>query len=450
VDTKKSRALARKSAQESLVLLSTNGDLPWNPTHIGKLAILGPNSNSTGVLLSNYNAPCGKASKYVNVGLPGRPCHLVSVLAGAGAALPNADIVYEKGCDLNSTDASGIAGAVAAAQTADAAILVVGLVSAGSTEPVLENEAHDRVKLTLPGLQLDLIRAVLAVQPRTIVVIMSGSAVSIPELMDPHPRSSASPGKNVPAAVIQQFYPGEEGGNALLDAVLGTTDFSGKLPVTIVESVAELPPYLDQNMSMGPGRTYRYYKGEPLYSFGYGASAHQFTYTDLEVSPHGNGTSLKRRGGSAHPTATPTALQVSFRLAVKPPGAVAPRNVVPPIAAEVVQVYVSFAPGDAQSGGPVPFDGGSAVPRWDLKYFDRVEVSGTEKQLVVTTIPLKSLALASEDGTLKILPGRYTFTVGGTSPGTPTRLLRPAAPWGPQKPITASFVLSDSGAILLD
>lgn len=429
VDTNASRSLARRSAQESLVLLHASTSFPWNEKAIKKLAIIGPNANSTSVLLSDYNAPCGAPSKYVNVGLPGRKCRLVSILDGARAAMSaSTTIVYEQGCNLTSQNTSGLEPATQAAQSSDATIIVVGLDS-GFGPSHLEGEAHDRVNLTLPGLQMELIRRVLAVQPNSVVVVISGSAVSIPELMNPTKTDGPAP-----VALIQQFYPGEEGGNALMDVVFGKVDFSGKLPVTIVEKVSDLPPYLEQNMSFGMGRTYRYFRGEPLYPFGYGASAHLFSYSDLAVMPQFSSLDAK-----------PKTVKVSFTLTLQ---GVATISATPPVAEEVVQIYVSFAVHATSGEGPRPFDDGSAVPRWELKYFDRVLITSAEHKVEVT-LALESLALAAEDGTLQVLPGRYTFSVGGTSPETPTRLLRPAAPFGPESPISTSIVVSADGEVFL-
>ena len=106
----------------------------------------------------------------------------------------------------------------------------------------------------LPPQQLDLLQAVLAVQPETVAVLISGGMISEPTIMREHQNTTAGP---LPKAIIQLFYPGAMGGTALAEALLGTTGFSGRLPVTVVTNTAQLPPYLIQNLSAPPGRTHR-------------------------------------------------------------------------------------------------------------------------------------------------------------------------------------------------
>jgi hypothetical protein len=155
-------------------------------------------------------------------------------------------------------------------------VLVLGLVSAaGGAVANLEGEAHDRRNgIRLPGHQLALARAVISAQPRTVVVLISGGMVSEPVL------ASTAP------ALVQQFYPGMRGGEALAEALFGLVPFSGRLPVTVVQDTTQLPPYMVQQLSHPPGRTYRYLAVEPMFPFGYGQNSHVAAqYASLRLSP---------------------------------------------------------------------------------------------------------------------------------------------------------------------
>jgi beta-glucosidase len=273
VDTDAHRALARQSASESLILLRNEQELlPLNVSQLKHVAVIGPNANNTWALLSNY-AGCGASQTRhaVNVADPSQPCGLVTPLQGLQLQLPpHVKLSYEPGSTLNTTLAGGIQKARSAAKNADIAILVVGLTawpggrfanlsktSLEGSDP-FEGEAHDRVDLRLTNAQRALVAAVLDAQPRTVLVLMSGGAISEPFMS----------GKGAAPVVIQAFYGGEELGNALAAHLLGHTAFSGRLPVTIVRELGQLPSYLSQQMSLPPGRTHRYLTEEPLYPFG--------------------------------------------------------------------------------------------------------------------------------------------------------------------------------------
>jgi len=243
--------------------------LPLDPTRLKRVAVIGPNADNPNSLLSNYNGclPTSKGGQ--------SPCHLVTPLMGLQTALPGAIVGYAQGCRLSGGNTSGIDAAVQLAHDSDVAVLVLGLTSRGLNEGErLEDEALDRANLTLPGHQLELALRVLAARPqRTVIVLMSGGLVSEPLLVGAAP------------ALVQLFYPGEEGGTALARLLLGQEAFSGHLPVTMVANASQLPPYLVQDMAAGPGRTYRYLKEEPLYPFGYGLGYATFRYSTVTLTP---------------------------------------------------------------------------------------------------------------------------------------------------------------------
>ena len=269
------QSLAKRSAAAALVLLrNQDSTLPLPaPQQLKQLAILGPNADDPAVALSDYNG-CnrGKSS-----------CTLVTTREGLRATLDahggaSVQLAYAEGCGRQSTgdeNATINAAATLAAQS-DAAVVVLGLVSAaGGASANLEGEAHDRRNgIRLPGHQLALARAVISAQPRTVVVLISGGMVSEPVL------ASTAP------ALVQQFYPGMRGGEALAEALFGLVPFSGRLPVTVVQDTTQLPPYMVQQLSHPPGRTYRYLTVEPMFPFGYGQNSHVAAqYAALRLSP---------------------------------------------------------------------------------------------------------------------------------------------------------------------
>ncbi len=163
--------------------------------------------------------------------------------------------------------------AVSAARKADAVIMVMGL------SPRLEGEemkinvkgfkGGDKTSLDLPETQEDLIKKIAATGKPVVLVLLNGSALSIDW-----------ENKNIPA-IIEGWYPGEEGGRAIADVIFGDYNPGGKLPVTFYKSVAQLPPFTDYSMR---GRTYRYFKGKPLYPFGYGLSYTTFTFKNFKAA----------------------------------------------------------------------------------------------------------------------------------------------------------------------
>src|SRR6266566_2520443 len=127
----------------------------------------------------------------------------------------------------------------------------------------------DRTSITLPKLQEELLKEVQALGKPVVVVLLNGSALAVNWAND-----------HVPA-ILDAWYPGEEGGMALADVLFGDYNPGGRLPVTFYKSVDQLPPFTDYRMQ---GRTYRYFKGEPLYPFGFGLSYTKFRYDNLKLS----------------------------------------------------------------------------------------------------------------------------------------------------------------------
>ncbi|MBE5766031.1 MAG: glycoside hydrolase family 3 protein [Clostridiales bacterium] len=258
-DSAENNALALKAAHKTMVLLKNDGILPLNREKIKSIAVIGPNADSILALEGNY---CGTSSRYK------------TFLAGIRDACgDDIRVNYAQGAHLFSNRTVDILGpegdrlseARAAAKNSDVVVLCVGL------DATLEGEqgdasnafaAGDKLTLELPESQIRLIKAVVAMGKPVITVVAAGSALRVEE----------------GNAVLWVGYPGQAGGTALADILFGKVNPSGKLPVTFYRTADDLPPIEDYTMQ---NRTYRYYKGEALYPFGFGMSYTKYDYSDL-------------------------------------------------------------------------------------------------------------------------------------------------------------------------
>ncbi len=261
------RALNRKMAQESIVLLKNNGILPLKPT--GTIAVIGPTADDKMVLLGNYN---------------GTPDRYSTLLRGIQDAF-RGRVYYERGCDFCHTDETTPAWsehplrpAIVAATRADAVILCLGITPMMEGEEGEHGAGGDKTTLALPASELELLREIKKTGKPIVCVHVSGSCMALGEIDE-----SCD-------AVVQCFYPGAEGGNALADILFGRVSPSGRLPVTFYRSDADLPPFEDYSMK---NRTYRFFEGDPLYRFGHG-----LTYADIrEEWTDERSVRVENRGG---------------------------------------------------------------------------------------------------------------------------------------------------------
>ena len=245
------RELARKIAQQSMVLLKNDKDiLPLDKNKYPAIMVVGPNAASLDALLGSYHGVSDKAVNFVEG---------ITNAVGAGTR-----VEYDMGCDYKDTSRFG---GIWAAGNANVTIAVVGLT------PVYEGEegdaflaegGADRKNLELPAAHIAYLKALRkGTKTPIIVVINAGSAVNV---------ASVAPYAD---AIIMAWYPGEEGGNALADILFGVSP-SGHLPVTFYNSFDDLPSYNDYSMK---GRTYRYFNSKVQYPFGFGMSYTSFEYT---------------------------------------------------------------------------------------------------------------------------------------------------------------------------
>jgi beta-glucosidase len=259
--------------------------------------------------------------------------------------------------------------AVAAAQAADVVVAVVGITSDlegeqnGVDQPGFKG--GDRTSLDLPKEEEQLLEAVKAAGKPLVVVVMSGSAIAV---------NWAKQNAN---AILQAWYPGEEGGTAIAQTLDGTNNPAGRLPITLYTGLDQVPEFTDYSMAH---RTYRYFDGQPLFPFGHGLSYSTFAYSDLKVEP-------TIQAGQP--------LQVEAQVA----------NTGSREGDEVVQVYLTFPklPG---------------APLRALRAFTRVHLEAGERQTVSFTLNDRDLSHVSIDGMHVVRAGKYGISVGGGQPDT--------------------------------
>jgi beta-glucosidase len=261
-DTPAHEALALKVAEESMVLLKNDGVLPLDRAKIKRIAVIGTNAISASMLEGNYN---GHAARPVTI-LDG-----IKQIAG-----PGVEVTFAAGGPLallkdgsNRPDAGQIAEAVAAARSADAVIFVGGISARFEGEEMKRANDYegfvggDRTQIELPSVQTDLLKALSGTGKPVIFVNCTGSAMAMPWEV-----------QNLPA-IVQAWYPGEQGGRAVAEVLFGDVNPGGRLPVTFYASTADLPDFTDYSMS---NRTYRYFNGKPEFAFGHGLSFTRFKF----------------------------------------------------------------------------------------------------------------------------------------------------------------------------
>jgi len=223
----------------------------------------------------------------------------------------------------------------------------------------------DRVEIGLPQEQEELLRAIAATGKPVVLVLLNGSAVAVNWAAE-----------NVPA-IVELWYPGQAAGTALADVLFGNVSPAGRLPVTFYKSVDQLPPFSNYNMD---GRTYRYFKGEPLFPFGHGLSYTRFEYTNLR-------TPVSARAGE------PVAISVDVK------------NVGARMGEEVVQLYAT------EVGASVP------VPVRALQGFRRISLKPGEKRTVSFVLEPRQISVINAQAKRVVEPGTIEISVGGKQPG---------------------------------
>jgi len=261
-------AAARELAARTFVLLKNDHDTLPLSRNLKSVAVIGPLADDTQSLLGPWSGDGHKEDA-------------VTLLAGIHAKIPQAKIVYAKGCDVTGDSRTGFEEAIKAATESDFTILVVG------ESADMSGEAASRSSLDLPGQQLALIQAIHAIGKPYAVVLMNGRPLSIDWAATNSP------------AILETWFSGTEGGNAVADTLFGDTDPGGKLPVTFPRSVGQVPDYYNHKSTGRPPGVTKDYSGysdilwTPLYPFGYGLSYTQFKLSNLQLSAariHRDGT----------------------------------------------------------------------------------------------------------------------------------------------------------------
>jgi beta-glucosidase len=262
-----------------------------------------------------------------------------------------------------------LAEAVEIAAKAEMVIMVMGLTSdlEGEEMPIqIEGfVGGDRTDIALPRPQVELLQRIHALGKPIVLVLMNGSALAVNWANE-----------HVPA-ILEAWYPGGDGGTAIADVIFGHYNPGGRLPLTFYKSVDDLPPFEDYRME---GHTYRYFRGEPLFPFGYGLSYATFSYSDLKLS--------------AEAIAPGETLAVSVNV----------RNAGERAGDEVVQLYLS----DVQASVP--------VPNRQLAGFERVHLSPGEIKMITFELAPRQLSQIDDDGRRVIEPGAFQIAIGGGQP----------------------------------
>jgi beta-glucosidase len=368
LDSDEHHAISYEAAVRSMVLLKNDGLLPLKKDSLKTVAVIGPNADSEMALLGNYF---------------GTPSVKKTILTGIREALPDARILYSQGSVVDGnppefmwgeTLDSRISEAVNIAERADVVVLCLGLdclregEESGNTA-----EGGDKLDLQLPLAQQMLLEAVSKVDTPIVFVGLVGSAMDY---------SFAKENVN---AIVQAWYPGQMGGKALADLLLGVRDFSGRLPITFYGSFDDLPAFDNYSME---GRTYRYYEGQPQFSFGYGLSYANFEYSDLMINNE------EIDAGDF--------INVCVKV----------KNISARAGAEVVQIYLEDVKASVR------------VPHYSLVGFERVVLNAGEKKEICFEITPEMMSVVREDGSRIIEEGEFKLYVGGSQPDKQSAKLR--------------------------
>ncbi len=340
-------ALALRTAQESITLLSNRGGLlPLKRDAIHSVAVIGP-AGDIAYETGNYY---------------GTPARKVSPLAGLRDLLgPGAHVTYEQGAGfVESADPAAIARAADLARKSDVAILFLG------TNLKVEAEGKDRRDLNLPGAQQQLLEAVFAANPHTVLVLMNAGPLAVTWAHDHLP------------AILDAWYPGEAGGTAIARALFGDDNPGGHLPYTVYASLDGVPPQNEYDVSKG--YTYLYFKGVPLYPFGHGLSYTRFQYGNLKLS-----SATIPSGGQ---------VEVSFDV----------KNIGTRAGSDVAQMYTHQLRSDV------------VQPLQSLRAFNRVTLEPGETKHLKFLLPASQLAFYDVHTKAFIVdPGAFDVRIGSSS-----------------------------------
>lgn len=355
-DTREHRTLARQVAAEGIVLLKNDRNLLPLSKSLGTIAVIGPNADQAQT--GDYSPKLAQNQ-------------MVTVLEGIKSHVgADTKVLYARGCSATADDTSEITPAVEIAKQADAIVLVVGDHSYPGDGKSTTGENNDGATLEIPGAQRELIKAIQATGKPVVLVLVNGK-----------PFTLEWESANVPA-ILETWYPGEEGGNATADIIFGDQNPSGHLPITFPRNVGQLP--LNYNY-LPSGRNYNYYDMAfaPLYRFGYGLSYTTFKYSDLTFTPRGT---------------EPGYMTVSVDI----------ENTGDRDGDEVAQLYVT----DTLTS--------VITPVIELKGLKRVSLKKGEKKTVTFELTPYQLSFLNADMERVVEPATFRIHVGSVSPEFPS------------------------------
>lgn len=346
--------LSLEAAEKSLVLLKNDDQtLPIDP-EVASVFVTGPTAAHVQALLANYY---------------GVSEDLKTILEGVVANVsPQTSVKYRQGALLDEPNRNPQDWFSSVAAESDVTIACLGisqLIEGEEGESIMSRHFGDREEIGLPQNQVDFLKTIRANAKKLVVVITGGSAIACPEVYE------------MADALIYAWYPGEQGGLAVGNAIFGKAVPSGKLPVTFPKSVDDLPPYEDYAMA---NRTYRYMETDPLFPFGFGLSYASFAYGDLALS---KSTIGKSESVMVYTTVTNTGEYA---------------------AEEVVQLYVTDVKASVD------------VPQYSLRGFQRVALEPGETRTVAFEVKPKDLMLVNNDGESVLEAGDFQLSVGGSVP----------------------------------
>lgn len=377
LDTPEDRKLAYEIAKKSIVLLKNEGVVPLKKhKDIKKVAVIGPNANSARNLTGDYTylthletlkqgAFGTSAMEGITFSESELEIKTIYESLKEKLALGGIQVDYAKGCEINESNKEMIENALNLAKKSDIVVVVLGDKS-GLTLDCTTGESRDSSKLTLPQVQLDLVKALRKLGKPIITILVNGRPYSLEWL------------SNNVSVIFEAWLPGEEGGNAIADIIIGNEVPSGKLPISFPYHVGQIPVYYNHKPSGGRSQWWGDYvdsQAKALYPFGHGLSYTEFEYSNLEINVE------------------ETNIMISCEV----------RNTGEFKGDEVVQLYINDEVGSVTR------------PVKELKGFYRVFLNPSEKKKILFELPIETLAFYNDKMQYVVEEGKFIVMLGSSS-----------------------------------
>lgn len=347
-------ALSREAAQKSMVLLKNKDNTLPISKDVSSVFVTGPMATHIQAMLANYYGVSEDISTFLE--------------GVVGKVSPQTNVMYSQGALIDEPNRNPMDWFSEYATNSEVTIACLGisqLIEGEEGESIASRHKGDREDIGLPQSQIDFLKLIRSKANKLVVIVTGGSAITIPEVFE------------MADAVIYAWYPGEQGGLAAADLMFGDAIPSGRMPVTVVKSIKDLPPFEDYALK---NRTYRYLEKEPLIPFGFGLSYTTFEYTTPTLS-----SSKIKRGES-----------IELKVKVSNTGDYRGE--------EVVQLYISDVEASVDA------------PKHSLKSFQRVNLWPGASEVVSFSITPEMMETINNDGEGMIEPGTFKVHVGGSSP----------------------------------